>query len=163
MKKGAWWCGLCLLAWAGRGDLRFSEAGGEYRFDTGLLRGTLRSQGKSMGIGPVTECGTGVAVTGSLGLRRAAASGLAGVVMSPPEECFAVLMPYGEEGHRSLYLSLFGRDFRADEAATARARLVIGRNVSDGQVVQRYRAYLEEMKQHGGTLPCRERKGGNER
>ncbi len=291
MKRSRVLCGICLLAIAGRAELRFSEAGNAFSFDTGMLRGVLRSQGKSMGIGPVTECGTGVNITGSLGLfshyrlldaerrylpdarnwpsqarllpdgavemrwqadaqhpfdllavyawtssnaldvtttvtarqplrrfevfmasyfmgfpaaygygadgfveakkelgdwlsfprddaaaaliadgrwlwppnpvtfkpvaryagalglRRDAASGLAGVVMAPPEECFAVLMPYGEEGHRSLYLSLFGRDVRAGEAATARARLVICRNLSDGQAVRMYQAYLKEMKQ----------------
>ena len=282
--------GVCLLAATGWADLRFTEAGKEYRFDTGVLRGVLREQGKSMGIGPVTECGSGVVITGSLGLfshyrlldadkrylpdarewpstarllpggavemrwtadaqhpfdlqavytwsssnaldvattvvahqalrrfevfqasyflgfplaygygaggfveakkesgdwlsfprddaaeaiiadgrwlrppnpvtfvpvkryagalglRRDAVSGLVGLVMAPPEECFAVLMPYGENGHRSLYLSLFGRDFKDGERATARSRLVIGRGVSDQQAIEWYQAYLKEIK-----------------
>ena len=81
---------------------------------------------------------------GALGVRRDPKSGLTALVMAPPEACFAVLMPYGEEGHRSLYLSLFGRDFKAGESAAARARLAIGHNLSDQQVIQTYESYLKE-------------------
>ena len=54
-------------------------------------------------------------------------------------------MPYGAEAHRSLYLSLFGRDFKDGESATARARLVIGRDLSDAQAIELYRTYLKEL------------------
>jgi hypothetical protein len=81
---------------------------------------------------------------GALGVRRDAASGLAALMMAPPSDCFAVLMPYGEEGHRSLYLSLFGRDFKTGETAAARTRLVIGRSVSDQQAVAYYENYVKE-------------------
>ena len=283
-------CLVCLLAGTACADLRFVEAGAEYRFDTGALRGVLRSGGRSRGIGPVTDSATGVtlangslsllgpyrlldaenrylpdarewpssarllpdgavevhwaadaqhpfdlkvlyrwaatnaldAVTtvearqplrrfevfmasyfqgfpavygfadtgfvevtksmgdwlsfprdaaaealiadgrwlrqphpvtfkpvarykGALGVRRDLASGLVGLVMAPAEECFAVLMPYGEDGHRSLYLSLFGRDFKTGETATARARLVIGRHLSDRQIQECYQAYVTEV------------------
>ena len=77
-----------------------------------------------------------------LAVRRDAKSGLAAVLMAPPEDCFAVLTPYGEEGHRSVYLSLFGRDLKAGEAVTARARLVIGRDISDEQAIALYKAYV---------------------
>lgn len=80
----------------------------------------------------------------ALGVRRDPATGLAGQMMARPADCFAVLMPYGEEGHRSLYLSLFGRDFKAGEAAAARARLVIARNLSDPQAAACYDAFLKE-------------------
>lgn len=83
---------------------------------------------------------------GSLGMRRDSASGLVAWVMAPPEECFAVLMPCGEDNHRSLYLSLFGRDFKSGEAATARSRLVIGRDLSDKHVLACYQSYLKEIK-----------------
>jgi hypothetical protein len=62
--------------------------------------------------------------------------------MAPPQDCFAVLTPFGEEGHRSVYLSLFGRDLKAGETATARARLVIGRDISDEQAIALYKAYV---------------------
>lgn len=84
------------------------------------------------------------ALAAPLGLRRDAASGLAALVMASPQDCFAVLMPFSEEPHRSLYLSLFGRDFKTGESASARARLVIGRNISDEQAVKLYEAFLKE-------------------
>jgi hypothetical protein len=76
-----------------------------------------------------------------LAVRRDAKTGLTAVLMAPPQDCFAVLTPFGEEGHRSVYLSLFGRDLKAGESATARARLVIGRDISDEQAIALYRAY----------------------
>jgi hypothetical protein len=79
-----------------------------------------------------------------LAVRRDAKTGLAAVLMARPEDCFAISTPYGEEGHRSLYLALFGRDLKAGEAATARARLVIGRDVSDEQAIALYRAYTKK-------------------
>jgi len=51
--------------------------------------------------------------------------GLAALVMGRPDECFAVAMPHETEGHYSVYLSQFGRDLKAGEVASARARLVI--------------------------------------
>ncbi len=50
-----------------------------------------------------------------LALRRDAGSGLTAVLMSRPDDCFAVSMPYGAEGHRSVYLSLFGGDLKAGQ------------------------------------------------
>lgn len=281
---------VCLLALAGWGDLAFKPAGAEFRFDTGVLSGTFRAGGRSLGVGPVVDVASGVTVAGglalfgpyrlldaerrylpdgrdwasaarllpdgavevrwaadaqhpfdleivyrwvaanaldatttvtahqtlhrfevffasyfqgfplaygygvnglvaakkelgdwlsfprdaaaeaiiadgrwgipphpvtfkpvaryagALGVRRDPASGLTAMVMAPPEVCFAVLMPYGEEGHRSLYQSLFGRDFKEGEKATARARLVIGRNITDQQAILEYETYLKEMK-----------------
>jgi len=80
-----------------------------------------------------------------LALRRDADSGLTAVVMARCEDCFAVATPYGQEGHRSLYLSLLGRDLKAGESATARSRLVIGRGISDQQAVALYEAYTKEL------------------
>jgi hypothetical protein len=80
-----------------------------------------------------------------LAMRRDSASGLAGIVMAPPDDCFAIATPYGEEGHRSLYLSLFGKDLKAGEPATARARLVIARDVTDAQVIELYDEYLASL------------------
>ncbi len=77
-----------------------------------------------------------------LALRRDAAGGLAAVLMAPAEDCFAVSMPFGEEGHRSVYFALFGRDIEAGEATSARARLVIGKDISDQQAVALYQAYV---------------------
>ena len=80
-----------------------------------------------------------------LGVRRDPATGLTAVLMSPPEECFAVSTPFQTEGHYSMYLSLFGRDLKEGETAFARARLVIAENLSDTQVLQAYERYLREL------------------
>ncbi len=81
-----------------------------------------------------------------LALRRDAKTGLAAVVMSPAEDCFGVLTPYGEETHRSLYLSLIGRDLEPRVPATARARLVVGKNITDPAAVRLYESYVEDLK-----------------
>lgn len=80
-----------------------------------------------------------------LAMRRDAESGLVGLVMASAADCFAVATPYGEEGHRSLYLSLFGRDMKSGQANTARSRLVVGHNISNDQAIALYRAFIEEM------------------
>ena len=85
-------------------------------------------------------------LAGPLGMRRSAKLGLAALVMAPPDDCFAVATPYGEEGHGSLYLSLFGRDFKQGETATARSRLVIARDLTDDKAIALYEAYLRELK-----------------
>jgi hypothetical protein len=81
------------------------------------------------------------AYAGALAVRRDAKTGLAALVMSPTSDCFAVAMPYGEESHRSLYVSLLGRDLAAGESATARVRLVVGHRISDGEAVKMYVDY----------------------
>lgn len=84
-------------------------------------------------------------LAGALALRRDEARGLTALVMAPPQDCFAVSMPYGEEAHRSLYLSMIGKDLKLAETAVARARLVIARGMSDEQAVQRYEDYLKTI------------------
>jgi len=88
-------------------------------------------------------------LAGPMAVRRDEASGLAAVIMAPPEDCFAVAMPYnktppdGVAGHASLYLSLFGQDLAAGQTARARSRLVIG-HLSDEQALELYEAYVKE-------------------
>jgi len=79
-----------------------------------------------------------------LAMRRDAESGLAALIMAPPDDCFAIATPYGEEGHRSLYLSLIGRDVKSGETSTAKSRLVIARDVTDEQAIGLYRAYQRQ-------------------
>jgi hypothetical protein len=83
-------------------------------------------------------------LAGALAMRRDPARGVVALVMAPPEDCFAVLSPHGAEGHRSLYLSLIGRDVKAGGRAAARARLVVGKGITDAGAVERYDAYLNE-------------------
>jgi hypothetical protein len=56
---------LCCAA----ADLRFHPAdGGAFHFDTGVLKGTLRAEGRSIGLLPVTHLPTGAAMARSMGL-----------------------------------------------------------------------------------------------
>jgi hypothetical protein len=68
--------------------------------------------------------------------RRCPANGLTAVILSPPEDAFAILTPFQTEPHYSTYLSLFGRDFKAGESARARARLVIGANLTERDILK---------------------------
>ena len=83
-------------------------------------------------------------------IRRHSKSGLTAVLMSQPDDCFAVSMSYNKQppdgvaSHRSLYLSLFGQDLAAGQIARARCRLIIAKDLSDEAIVERYRQYLAE-------------------
>ena len=87
-----------------------------------------------------------------IAVRRNAKSGLTAVLMSPPDDCFAVSMPYNKQppdnvaSHRSLYLSLFGRDLAAGQTAQARCRLIIAKDLSDEVILERYQQYLVEQR-----------------
>ena len=83
-----------------------------------------------------------------LAMRRDERSGITTLLMAPPQDCFAVAMPYnktppdGVAGHQSLYLSLFGQDISAGQTARARTRLVVGKDISDARAVDLYSQYL---------------------
>lgn len=79
-----------------------------------------------------------------LALRRNPQTSVCAVVMARPEDCFAVMTPYAGEGHRSLYLSLFGQDIKTGETAAARARLVVRPLSKDEEAVNLYEAYIKE-------------------
>lgn len=80
-----------------------------------------------------------------LAIRRHPELGLTALIMSPSEDGFAVYTPYGEEGHGSLYVGLLGADVRAGQTATARARLVVGRDLSDAAAVEAFRSYVASL------------------
>lgn len=82
-------------------------------------------------------------LAGALAMRRDEATGLAALVMAPPEDCFAVAMPFGEESHRSLYLSLLGKHLTEGQSVTARARLVLRRDLSDRAAIALYEDYRQ--------------------
>jgi len=84
-------------------------------------------------------------------IRRDSSQGLTAAMMCPPEACFAVSSPWNPDkpdggGYRSVYLSLFGQDLKAGQTARAHGRLLIARNLTDEQVVERYEAYVKEQK-----------------
>ena len=66
--------------------------------------------------------------------------------MSLPSDCFAVLTPFEAEPHRSMYLSLFGKDLKAGETARARARLVIQKNLPSEAIDPLYSTYLRQSR-----------------
>ena len=80
-----------------------------------------------------------------LAIRRNLQQGLTALVMSPPDDCFAVYTPYSEDSHGSLYLGLIGRDVRAGQSAGGRVRLAIGRELSDAQAVAAYQDYIRSL------------------
>lgn len=80
-------------------------------------------------------------------IRRDVNLGLTAVMMCPPDDCFAVASPWNPAapeagGYRSLYLSLFGQNLKADQTAKARCRLILSRNLSDDEAVRRYQQYI---------------------
>ncbi len=80
-----------------------------------------------------------------LGIRRGKNSGPAAILMAPAEDCFALSTPYEGEGHFSLYLSLFGRDVKAGQTATARSRLVIAKSPTEQQILGLYKEYVNGL------------------
>lgn len=74
-----------------------------------------------------------------LAFRRDPASGLTVVLMSLQQDCFAVSSPHQAEGHRSLYLSLFGRNLKAGAVARARTRMVVKVGPSEDEIEEFYR------------------------
>jgi hypothetical protein len=80
------------------------------------------------------------ALAAPIGLRRAPQSGLTAVLMAPATDCFAIATPHQAEGHYSMYLSLFGRDIKADETANARVRLWLVVNPTNQQILEAHAA-----------------------
>lgn len=81
-----------------------------------------------------------------LGIRRCPANDLQVALMSPPSDCFAVLTPFEDEPHRSMYLSLFGKDLQAGQTARARARLVVGTKLTGETIDRLYSDYLQQSR-----------------
>ena len=85
-------------------------------------------------------------------MRQDNQSGISVVMMSRPQDCFAIATPYNMEppdgvaGHNSLYFSLFGYDLQAGQTAKAFTRMVVMKNGADDTAVERYRQFIEETK-----------------
>ena len=78
-------------------------------------------------------------------LRRGGPNKPTVILMSPPGDCFAIATPYEGESHCSLYLSLFGRDIKAGQVTKARLRLVVVDEITDKQVLDLYKKYIQEL------------------
>ena len=81
-----------------------------------------------------------------LAIRRDAVRKLAAVLMTRAEDAFAIACPQDDEGHRSLYFSLFGRDLTNGESVEAKSRLMICGETTDEQAVKFYEAFRKQTK-----------------
>ena len=79
----------------------------------------------------------------ALAMRRVPERRVTAVLMTRPQDGFAVAMPYETEGHFSVYLSLFGRDIAAGETARAVVRLQLFEAPGDDAVVEAYRDFVK--------------------
>jgi len=80
-----------------------------------------------------------------IALRRGSDTVPAAILMSPPDDCFAIATPYEGEGHYSMYFSLFGRDIKAGQTAKARMRLAVTNTASDREILDLYRKYMKDI------------------
>ena len=81
-------------------------------------------------------------------MRRAPAIGLTAILMSPPNDCFAISTSHPDDAHYSMYVSLFGCDLKSGETVRARMRLVIASNLAEAEIVKAYEAYRKESVKH---------------
>ena len=84
-------------------------------------------------------------IAAPLGVRRAPDTGVAVVLMAPPEDAFAVFTPCADEAHYSMYLGLFGRTLAPGERATAHSRMLVTTETRDAALVDAYRAYIDAL------------------
>lgn len=79
-----------------------------------------------------------------LAMRRAPSNGVGAVFMASPRDCFGVAMPQQNEGHYSLYLSMFGGTINKGEKAVAKARLAVLANATEAEAGARYGSFTRE-------------------
>lgn len=78
-------------------------------------------------------------------IRRNQDTGLCAVFMAPRGDSFGVMAPCEGETHFSCYFNQIGRDVKAGETVSARARLVVRTLAKDEDAVALYEAYLREL------------------
>ncbi len=82
-----------------------------------------------------------------LAIRRETAAGITAAMMARPQDCFAISCRWNlaknEAGYRSLYMSLFGRDLKAGQPATANCRVIIDKNIPDTDIIRLYQEYIK--------------------
>jgi len=88
-----------------------------------------------------------------MAMRRLEKHDLGCLAMARPQDCFAIGTPYnmapnpdGVAGHYSMYLSLFGKDIKAGEAAEARVRLVVESGLTTERAVAHYQAFIGDRR-----------------
>jgi len=86
-----------------------------------------------------------------IAIKRDIRDGITFLLMSRPEDCFALSMSYNMDppdavaSHSSVYMSLFGRDIQAGASERACVRLVVDRNLSNKRAVELYEQYKNEQ------------------
>lgn len=73
-----------------------------------------------------------------LAIRRDAERKLAAVLMTRAKDAYAIACPQDEEGHRSLYFSLFGCDLKNGESVEAKSRLMICHEITNEKALELY-------------------------
>lgn len=81
-----------------------------------------------------------------LGIKSEPNSGVAAVIMAPPEDCFAVSMFEQNSGLGCYYLSLFGKDVKKGRTIVGQARMVFGKNITNEEALRKYQEYLQSLK-----------------
>ncbi len=85
-------------------------------------------------------------------MRKDRDTGMTVLLMSRPEDCFAIETPYnmrppdGVASHASLYFSLFGRDIQAGEKVKASTRLIIGKDIPEKRALEVFEKYISDTK-----------------
>ncbi len=85
-----------------------------------------------------------------LAYRRHAKSGVMGLAMGDPKECYTIGIsvndppedPDPAKGYQAIYFYLFGRDLPAGTPATARVRWVIGKDLSEDDIHGRWNSFV---------------------
>lgn len=88
-----------------------------------------------------------------LAYRRHAKSGVMGLTMGDPQECYTIGIsvndppedPDPANGYQATYLYMFGRDLPKGETAKASVRWVIGKDMSDEEIFARWEAFLADQ------------------
>jgi hypothetical protein len=88
-----------------------------------------------------------------LAYRRQAKSGVMAVGMGDPRECYAVAIPVNDppddpdptKGYQAIYFYHFGRDLKQGETAKFRVRWIVGQNISDQEILQRWDSFASEQ------------------
>ena len=78
-----------------------------------------------------------------LAMRRVPESRVTTLLMTRPQDGFAIAMPFETEGHFSVYLSLFGRDIAAGKTARAIVRLQLLAAPADDAILAAYRDFVK--------------------
>jgi len=77
-----------------------------------------------------------------VGIRRHERTGMIVVMMTRPQDCFAIATPCTQETHYSQYHSLLGRDLKPGRTMRTRSRLLFSPALSDEEIVKRYQKFI---------------------